>query len=87
VSGRSLGALLYLIVAGSLLAFTGYVWLLQNAPLSTVATYAYVNPLVAIVLGWAILSEDITWSIVAATAVIVASVAFVVGRDPREGAT
>ena len=87
VSGRSLGALLYLIVAGSLLAFTAYVWLLQNAPLSTVATYAYVNPLVAIVLGWAILSEDITWSIVAATVVIVASVAFVVWRDPRETAT
>jgi drug/metabolite transporter (DMT)-like permease len=87
ISGRSIAGLVYLIVAGSLLAFTAYVWLLQNAPISTVSTYAYVNPLVAVILGWAILSEAITWSVVAATAVIVASVAFVVWRESRNRAT
>jgi drug/metabolite transporter (DMT)-like permease len=87
VSGRSIAGLVYLIVAGSLLAFTAYVWLLKTAPISTVSTYAYVNPLVAVVLGWAILSEAITWSVVAATAVIVTSVAFVVWRESTSRAT
>lgn len=73
-------AFAYLVTFGSLLAFTAYVWLLQNAPISTAATYAYVNPVIAIVLGWAILSEEITPLVVAGAAVIVASVAAVV-RD------
>ena len=51
---------LYLITFGSLLAFTSYAWLLQNAPISKVSTYAYVNPVVAIALGWLILDEGIT---------------------------
>ena len=51
-STRSLLALAYLIVFGSWVAYTAYAWLLQNAPISKVATYAYVNPVVAIVLGW-----------------------------------
>ena len=55
-STDSLLALAYLIFIGSLLAYTAYVWLLKNAPISTVATYAYVNPVIAIFLGWAILS-------------------------------
>src|SRR5439155_1942533 len=59
-SARSVIALAYLIAIGSWVAFTAYAWLLQNAPLSKVATYAYVNPVVAIVLGWLILSETIT---------------------------
>ena len=50
----------YLVVFGSWLAFTAYAWLLQNAPVSRVATYAYVNPVVAIALGWAILDEAVT---------------------------
>ena len=83
ISGRSFLAFAYLVVAGSLLAFTAFVWLLQNAPISTVATYAYVNPVIAVFLGWAILSEDITVSVVVATVVIVASVAFVVWRESR----
>jgi drug/metabolite transporter (DMT)-like permease len=85
VSGRSVAGLLYLIFAGSLLAFTAYVWLLQNAPISTVATYAYVNPVVAVFLGWLILSEVVTSWVLAATVVIVASVAFVVWREGRSG--
>jgi drug/metabolite transporter (DMT)-like permease len=74
-------AFTYLIVFGSLLAFTAYVWLLDNAPISTVATYAYVNPVIAVVLGWAILSEEITLAVAAGTAAIVASVAVVVSRE------
>jgi drug/metabolite transporter (DMT)-like permease len=89
-SGASLAGFLYLIVAGSFLAFTAYVWLLQNAPISKVATYAYVNPTVAIFLGWLILSEEMTPTILAGAAVIVASVAWIVRMESlvakREGA-
>lgn len=81
LSIHSVAALAYLVFAGSLLAFTAFVWLLQNAPLSKVATYAYVNPVVAIVLGWAILSEEITGRIVAGAVVVVASVAYIVRKE------
>jgi drug/metabolite transporter (DMT)-like permease len=80
-SGDSLLAFGYLIFVGSLLAFTAYVWLLRNAPISTVATYAFVNPVIAIFLGWIILSEDITLNVVAGAAAIVLSVAAVVRRE------
>lgn len=81
VSGRSIASFAYLVAAGSLLAFTAYVWLLQNVRISTVATYAFVNPVVAVLLGWAILGEEITASIVVGATVIVASVAFVVRQE------
>ena len=77
----SLLAFLYLIVFGSWLAFTAYVWLLKHAPISTVATYAYVNPVIAIFLGWAILEEEITATMLAGAAAIVLSVASVVRRE------
>jgi drug/metabolite transporter (DMT)-like permease len=80
-STRSVLALLYLIVFGSWVAFTAYAWLLQNAPLSKVATYAYVNPIVAIVLGWVILDELITGVTLLGASVIVASVALVVRTE------
>jgi drug/metabolite transporter (DMT)-like permease len=80
-SAESLAAFSYLIVAGSLLAFTAYVWLLKNAPISTVATYAYVNPVIAIFLGWAILSEEITLTVILGALAIVLSVAAVVRRE------
>jgi drug/metabolite transporter (DMT)-like permease len=80
-SGASLGAFAYLVTVGSLFAFTCYVWLLQNAPISKVATYAYVNPVIAIFLGWLILSESITTSILVGAAVIVSSVAFIVSKE------
>jgi drug/metabolite transporter (DMT)-like permease len=57
------------------------VWLLRNAPISTVATYAYVNPVIAIVLGWAILSEEITLTVILGATAIVLSVAAVVRRE------
>jgi drug/metabolite transporter (DMT)-like permease len=80
-STDSLLAFAYLIFIGSLVAYTAYVWLLQNAPISKVATYAYVNPVIAIFLGWAILSEKITTTTLIGAAVIVCSVAATVRRE------
>jgi drug/metabolite transporter (DMT)-like permease len=57
-SGRSVFGLVYLIVFGSLLGYSAYVWLLANAPISKVSTYAYVNPVVAIALGVIVLDES-----------------------------
>jgi drug/metabolite transporter (DMT)-like permease len=74
----SLLALAYLIVFGSIVAFTAYVWLLRAARTSLVATYAYVNPVVAVFLGWAILDEPITAAKVVAGMVIVVAVAIIV---------
>lgn len=86
LSLESVASLVYLILAG-VGAFTAYAWLLQNAPLSTVATYAYVNPIVALFLGWLVLSEPITTTVLLATLLIVASVAFVIRTEaPRGGA-
>ena len=83
-STRSLVAFAYLVTAGSFLAFTAYTWLLQNAPISTVATYAYVNPVIAVILGALILSEEITVTVVVGAAAIVLSVAAVVRRESSE---
>src|SRR3954469_13122558 len=80
-STDSLLAFAYLIFIGSLIAYTAYVWLLQNAPISKVATYAYVNPVIAIFLGWAILSENITATTLIGATVIVCSVAATVRRE------
>jgi len=77
-------ALVYLVLFGSLLAFSAYVWLLANAPLSLTATYAYVNPVVAVVLGALILGEQVTWPILLGGAVVVAGVSLVVSAErPR----
>ncbi|MER6825194.1 EamA family transporter [Streptosporangium sp. NPDC000563] len=84
VSTRSWAALIYLIMVGSLVGFTAYVWLLGNAPISLVSTYAYVNPVVAVVLGALVLSEPVTGSMVAAGVVIVVGVALVVSTERRK---
>jgi drug/metabolite transporter (DMT)-like permease len=84
VSGFSLESIagfVWLVTAGSLVAYTAYVWLLKNAPISKVSTYAYVNPVVAIFLGWILLDESITGTIVIGATLIVASVALVVSRE------
>jgi drug/metabolite transporter (DMT)-like permease/GNAT superfamily N-acetyltransferase len=80
-SAKSIAGFAWLVTAGSLVAFTAYVWLLKNAPISKVATYAYVNPVVAIFLGWLLLSEKITGTIVIGATLIIASVALVVSRE------
>ena len=74
VSASSLLALSYLIVFGSLVAYTCYVWLLQVSTPARVSTYAYVNPVVAVVLGWLILSEPLTRDMAIATPMILAAV-------------
>ncbi|MET9374095.1 EamA family transporter [Streptomyces sp. NPDC003035] len=83
ISTRSWTALAYLIVFGSLIAFTAYAWLLQTAPISLVATYAYVNPVVAVLLGALVLSEALTWPIAVGGAVVVAGVWLIVSTERR----
>ena len=72
-------AIAYLVVAGSLVGFTAYVWLLKNVATSKVATYAYVNPIVAVFLGWLIRHENIDAWMLAGSVIIVASVILVTG--------
>jgi drug/metabolite transporter (DMT)-like permease len=76
-------ALAYLIVVGSFVGFTAYVWLLRVAPISLVSTYAYVNPIVAVALGWLILGEDVTVQMAIAGAAVLVSVAVIL----RSGGT
>ena len=70
----SVASLAYLVVFGSLVGFSAYIWLLRVTTPAKVATYAYVNPVVAVALGWAVLSEPITTDTLVATALIVAAV-------------
>jgi drug/metabolite transporter (DMT)-like permease len=83
VSRASWIALAYLIVFGSLVAFTSYVWLLGNAPISLVGTYAYVNPAVAVLLGVAFVGEHATWMILLGGLIITLGVGLVVSTERR----
>lgn len=81
ISLRAVGALLYLIVFGSLLAFTAYIWLLAHMPATRVSSHAYVNPIVAIALGYFAAGEPITWRIIAGSALVLISVFLILRRD------
>ena len=70
-------AVLYLVVGGSWIGYTSYIWLLRHAPSSKVSTYAYVNPVVAVFLGWLVLHESLDFYILLGSAIIVASVILV----------
>ena len=83
VPARGWLALGYLIVVGSLLGYTAYVFALANAPLSLVGTYAYVNPVVAVFLGWLILSEPVTAIVLGGGLLVVLGVALVVSGERR----
>lgn len=83
VSARSLVAWIYLIVAGSLVGFTTYVWLMKVSTPARVSTYAYVNPIVAVFLGWLIVGETVGPRMVVASAVIVAGVAIITFQRGR----
>jgi drug/metabolite transporter (DMT)-like permease len=84
-TGRSLAALAYLVVFGSLVGFSAYIWLLGVSSPARVSTYAYVNPVVAVFLGWALAGEALTARVLVAAAVIVAAVAVITtGPRPRE---
>ncbi len=74
---RGLSAIVYLIIFGSWVGFSAYIWLLKNVPMPKVATYAYVNPIVAVLLGWLILHERVDAYILAGSAIIIAGVALV----------
>ncbi len=74
---RGIGAVLYLVVCGSWIGYTAYIWLLRHVPTSKVSTYAYVNPVVAVFLGWLIEHERVDAYILAGSAVVVASVVLV----------
>jgi drug/metabolite transporter (DMT)-like permease len=75
----------YLIVFGAAAAFTAYIWLLDHVPPSRVSTYAYVNPVVALVLGWVILDETLTGRILVSAAVILIGVILVTTARARSG--
>jgi drug/metabolite transporter (DMT)-like permease len=83
ISTESLIAVVYLIFIGSMLAYTSYAWLLRNAPLPLISTYAYVNPVVAVALGTVFLGEQISLRTVVASAVILAAVAIIVTTRGR----
>ena len=82
-SRSSLLALAYLIVFGALIAFSAYSWMVQNASPAIVSTYAYVNPVIAVLLGWAILDEAIGPTTLIAGAIIVVAVAMIVSSKVR----
>jgi drug/metabolite transporter (DMT)-like permease len=80
---KQLVAFVYLVVFGSLIAFSAYAWLLKNVRISVVSTYAFVNPVVAVALGAALLEETITLTtLLAGAAIVVAVVLIVTARTP-----
>ena len=85
ISLQSVLALVYLIVFGSLVAFTAYVWLLRVTLPSHAATYAYVNPVVAVFLGWAVGGEPLTARTLLAAAIIVGAVVIITASRPARG--
>ncbi len=86
-SAQGLAAIAYLVVFGSLLGYTAYVWLLKHVPTSKVGTYAYVNPVIAVFLGWYFLNERVDGYILAGTAIVIIAVALATSSKikPRAG--
>jgi drug/metabolite transporter (DMT)-like permease len=84
VSTKSIVALLYLILIGALVGYSAYIWLLRASTPARVSTYAYVNPVVAVLLGWLLAGEELSLRVAAAAAVIVGGVALItLSRQPR----
>jgi len=83
ISLRSTAGLFYLVGMGSLMGFTAYIWLLRVVSTSRVATYGYVNPVVAVFLGWAVGGESISARELLATAIIVGAVALILSHRPQ----
>ncbi len=83
-TARSLSATMYLVVCGSWIGYTAYIWLLEHVPTSKVSTYAYVNPVVAVFLGWLILHERVDRFILAGSAIVVLSVILVTSAKVKE---
>ena len=87
VSSNSWFGLVYLIIFGSLIGFTAYSWLLKNAQPAMVATYAYINPIIAVFLGWLIAGESFTTQMLIGAGVIVSSVVLITSHDKTENLT
>lgn len=86
ISARSAAAFFYLVFIGAIIGFTAYIWLLKHTTPTKATTYAYVNPVVAVFLGWAVLSEPVTPAMLAAMTIIIFSVALISGVSlPRRG--
>jgi drug/metabolite transporter (DMT)-like permease len=83
-TARGMGAVLYLVVCGSWVGYTAYIWLLEHVPTSKVSTYAYVNPVVAVFLGWLILRERVDRFIVMGSMIVVLSVILVTSAKVKE---
>mgnify|MGYP003945996567 CR=1 FL=1 len=83
-TSRGLAAVAYLVVCGSWIGYTAYIWLLEHVPTSKVSTYAYVNPVVAVFLGWLILHERIDRFILSGSAIVVLSVILVTSAKIKE---
>jgi drug/metabolite transporter (DMT)-like permease len=81
-SAGSIAGWIYLVVFGSVVGYTAYVWLLANAPLGMVSTYAYVNPIIAISLGVLFRGEHVTWRLLGGAVIVVVAVATVVRQEP-----
>jgi drug/metabolite transporter (DMT)-like permease len=86
ISGRSLLGLGYLIVFGSVLAFSAYTWLLERCSATLVATHTYVNPVIAVLLGWLFAGEPLTMRIVLATGLILSAVLLLKSESTRRSA-
>ena len=76
-TARGLGAVTYLVVCGSWVGYTAYIWLIAHVPTSKVSTYAYVNPVVAVFLGWLVRHERVDRFILAGSAIVILSVILV----------
>ncbi len=77
ISASSLLAYLYLITFGSIVGFTAYIWLVTKTTSAKVSTYAYVNPIVAVLLGWAFAGDQLTWQILLAAGIIISAVVLI----------
>src|SRR5580698_4982874 len=81
---RGISAVMYLVVCGSWIGYTAYIWLLEHVPTSKVSTYAYVNPVVAVFLGWLVLHERVDRFIVMGSVIVVLSVILVTSAKVKE---
>ncbi len=80
LSSQSIIAFLYLIASGSVIGFTAYIWLLEAAGPAKASTYAYVNPVIAVLLGWLILGEEISMRILLSASFIIVGVVFIITK-------
>jgi drug/metabolite transporter (DMT)-like permease len=85
VSVRSLGAFVYLIIIGAVVGYTAYIWLLRHCDPAKVATYAYVNPIVAVLLGTFFAGETLTARMLLAAVLIIGSVALIITAQQLRG--